>query len=104
MAENCCSPRKARALDSIDPDELAALCKALGHPVRVQILLHLEKIGECYFGSLSDLLPYAASTVSQHVAVLKDAGLICASAEEQRVCYCVNPERVAVFKQLVGLL
>lgn len=81
--------------------ELALLCKALGHPVRVQLLKYLIDCGTCFFGDLSDIVPLAASTVSQHVTVLKEAGLVCGAADEQRMCYCVNPERLAFFKRLV---
>ena len=76
--------------------------KALGHPARVKLLKHLAAYGDCYFGSLTDVLPLAASTVSQHVTILKEAGLICGSADEQRVCYCINTERLAQFKLAIG--
>jgi len=46
----------------------------------------------------------APSTTSQHVKVLKEAGLILGSAEEQRTCYCINPARLAELKQLVQSL
>lgn len=51
---------------------------------------------------LADILPLAPSTISQHVTILKEAGLICASSDEQRVCYCVNPERLQQLKALIG--
>ena len=73
------------------------LCKALAHPARVQLLRYLAAYGACYFGSLADVLPLAPSTISQHVTILKQAGLILGSSDEQRVCYCVNPERLEQF-------
>lgn len=91
-------------LDETSVQELALLCKALGHPVRVRLLKHLIDCGTCYFGDLSDLVPLAASTVSQHVTILKEAGLVCGAADEQRVCYCVNPERLALLQRLVQAL
>lgn len=97
-----CEPQAAS--QPIDADELALLCKALAHPARVKLLRHLAGIGTCYFGSLSDLLELAPSTVSQHVSVLKDAGLIRGSAEVQRMCYCVEPERLAQLKRLIQIL
>ena len=100
----CCEPKTGVALPVIDADDLAMMCKALGHPARVQLLNYLSAYGACYFGSLTDVLPLAASTISQHVTVLKQAGLIIGSAEEQRVCYCVNTERLAQFKQMIGKL
>jgi DNA-binding transcriptional ArsR family regulator len=84
--------------------ELAMLLKALAHPARIQLLRHLSSYGQCYFGSLSDVVGLAPSTTSQHVKVLKEAGLILGSAEEQRTCYCINPARLAELKQLVQVL
>jgi ArsR family transcriptional regulator len=85
-------------------EELALLCKALGHPARVRLLKHLIDYGTCFFGDLSEIVPLAASTVSQHITVLKEAGLVLGSADEQRTCYCVNPDRLTVLKQLVQAL
>lgn len=106
MAKACapssCAP--ARAADDLDEAELASLCKALAHPARVQLLRHLANIDSCYFGNLSDLTGLAPSTTSQHVKVLKEAGLILGSSEEQRTCYCVNPECLALLKRWVQAL
>jgi ArsR family transcriptional regulator len=105
MSKSCCPPATDRARTTeFDADDLARMCKALSHPARVQLLRHLIDHGECYFGNLADVLPLAPSTISQHVTILKEAGLICGSADEQRVCYCINPERLALLKQLVGNL
>ena len=88
-------------LDDDRTAELAMLLKALAHPARIQLLRHLSSYGQCYFGSLSDVVGLAPSTTSQHVKILKEAGLIFGSAEEQRTCYCINPARLAELKQLV---
>lgn len=100
MAE-CITCEAVTAEQPINADELALLCKALAHPARIKLLRHLSSIGTCYFGNLSDLLELAPSTVSQHVSILKDAGLIRGSAELQRVCYCVDTARLAMLKQLI---
>ena len=78
------------------------MCKALAHPARVQLLNYLADYGTCYFGKLTDILPLAASTISQHVTILKEAGLIEASADNQRVCYCVNPKRLQQLKEMIA--
>ncbi len=101
-APTSCAP--APLDDSLDIAELAVLAKALAHPARVQLLRHLALTGSCYFGNLSDISGLAPSTTSQHVKVLKEAGLILGSAEEQRTCYCVNPDRLALLKRLVEAL
>jgi ArsR family transcriptional regulator len=80
------------------------MCKAISHPARLQLLRHLIDYGDCYFGSLADVLPLAPSTISNHVSILKEAGLIEGSSDVQRVCYCVNQERLQQFKLAVGAL
>lgn len=80
------------------------MCKALGHPARVRLLKHLVDHGDCYFGSLTDVLPLAASTISQHITILKEAGLILGAADEKKVCYCVNPARLQQLQLAIGSL
>jgi ArsR family transcriptional regulator len=80
------------------------MCKALAHPARLQLLFHLIDHGECYFGNLADVLPLAPSTISQHVSILKEAGLIEGSSDVQRVCYCVNQTRLRQLKHAIGAL
>lgn len=105
MTSSCCLPQAAAPTPaSIDIDDLAAMCKAIGHPARLQLLRHLIQHGDCYFGSLADVLPLAPSTISKHVSILKDAGLIEGSSDEQRVCYCVKAERLAQLKTMIGAL
>jgi ArsR family transcriptional regulator len=86
----------------VDEEALALMCKAIAHPARVKLLNYLADYGTCYFGKLTDVLPLAASTVSEHVTILKEAGLIKASADSQRVCYCVNAERLQQLKDMVA--
>jgi ArsR family transcriptional regulator len=85
-------------------EELATLAKALGHPARVAILRRLAERGECVCGEIVDSLPLAQATVSQHLKVLKDAGLVQGEIDGPRVCYCVNPETVKRFQKLVTQL
>jgi DNA-binding transcriptional ArsR family regulator len=83
-------------------DELAVLCKAVGHPARVQILRLLVRREACICGDIVDELPLAQSTVSQHLKVLKDAGLIRGEIDGPRVCYCIEPHVLRRLKALVG--
>lgn len=85
-------------------DELAALAKALGHPARVKILRLLAAKNACVCGELVDELPLAQSTVSQHLKVLKDAGLIRGEISGPRTCYCLEPRAVRRLKALIGAL
>ncbi len=85
-------------------EELARLCKAAGHPARVQILRLLVRRDSCICGDIVDELPLAQSTVSQHLKVLKDAGLIRGEIDGPRVCYCIEPHVLRRLKALVGSL
>lgn len=71
-------------------ERLARFAKALGHPARVAILNFLVKQSSCYFGDIHEELPIAKATVSQHLAELKDAGLIQGTIEGPKVKYCIN--------------
>ena len=84
--------------------ELASLTKALGHPARVQIIRLLVRREACVCGDIVDELPLAQSTVSQHLKVLKEAGLIKGEIDGPRVCYCVEPRTLRRLKSLVGSL
>jgi DNA-binding transcriptional ArsR family regulator len=84
-------------------EELALLAKALGHPARVRILeLLLAKDACC--GEIVDELPLAQATVSQHLKVLKGAGLIVGEIEGPRVSYCASRERLAALHGQLGVL
>ncbi len=83
-------------------EELATLAKALGHPARVQIVRLLVRREACVCGDIVDELPLAQSTVSQHLKVLKDAGLVRGEIDGPRVCYCVEPRTLRRLKALVG--
>ena len=84
--------------------ETAALAKALGHPARVRIMRLLLGHDACYCGQLVDELGLAQATVSQHLKMLRDAGLITGEIEGPRTCYCASRARLAELHKLVGLL
>ncbi len=81
--------------------DLARLAKALGHPARVHILQLLLAKDSCVAGELTDELPLAASTVSQHLKILKEAGLIKGEVDGPRRCYCVDRSMLTHLKELV---
>ena len=92
----------AEVVDETEQLELAQLAKALGHPARVRILQLLLRRDSCYCGEIVDELPLAQATVSQHLKVLKDAGLILGEIEGLRTCYCASRTRLAELHELVG--
>lgn len=92
-----------RPIEGVEADEeLAGLAKALGHPARIQILRILGRRNSCVCGELVGELPLAQSTVSQHLKVLKDAGLIRGEVDGPRVCYCIEPRALRRLKALIG--
>jgi ArsR family transcriptional regulator len=106
-AERDCGPAlegpDLRAVEGPEADEeLAEFAKALGHPARVQILRLLVRKDGCICGEIVDELPLAQSTVSQHLKVLKESGLIRGEVDGPRTCYCVEPRAVRRLKALVG--
>ena len=92
------------APDPASDDQLAALAKALAHPVRVQIVRILAQTEGCVCGDLVDALPLAQSTVSQHLKVLKEAGLIRGTIDGPRVSYCIDPAGLRRLRVLVAAL
>ena len=85
-------------------EELASLCKALGHPARVQILQILIARQSCICGEIVEVMPLAQSTVSEHLRILKKAGLVQGDVDGTRICYCVNPTALNRLKTLIHSL
>ncbi len=86
----------------LDITAFAGICKALGHPARVRIVEHLKAIDNCICGDIVQILPLAQSTVSQHLKVLKAAGLVIGEVEGPRTCYCLDREMLERFKRTAG--
>ena len=80
--------------------KLARFAKAMGHPIRMYVLELLSKQSCCYSGDLSEVLPIAKSTLSQHLKELKEAGLIQGETEPPRIKYCINQENWEQAKDL----
>jgi ArsR family transcriptional regulator len=107
--DKCCSDTKGRNGSRVRSEEarssdveLATLAKALGHPARVQIVRFLLSRDSCMCGDIVDELPLAQSTVSQHLKMLKESGLIRGTIDGPRVCYCVEPKVLERLKHLVS--
>ena len=79
---------------------MARFAKAMGHPIRMYVLELLSKQTCCYSGDLSEVLPIAKSTLSQHLKELKDAGLIQGEIEGPKIKYCLNQENWKVAQSL----
>ena len=98
------APAQTEAPDEVLDAEFGLLAKALGHPARVRILRLLLGHESCFCGEIVEHLPLAQATVSQHLKVLRDAGLIQGEINGPRTCYCANPERIARLRDLLDAM
>ena len=78
-----------------EEDAVAALAKALGHPARIRILRLLQATPGCIGGRIVDAVGLAQSTVSEHLRILKTAGVIHGEIDGPRICYALHPNAVA---------
>ncbi|MDP1796948.1 MAG: metalloregulator ArsR/SmtB family transcription factor [Planctomycetaceae bacterium] len=85
-------------------EALAQLAWAVAHPARVRIVRLLINRETCVCGEIVDQLPLAQSTVSQHLKILKDVGLIQGEVDGPKVCYCINPTKLKELKALIACL
>ena len=81
-------------------EQLAHFAKAMGHPTRVKILNFLASRNDCFFGDIHEVLPVAKATVSQHLSILKNSGLIQGEIFPPKVKYCINPEHWELAKRM----
>jgi ArsR family transcriptional regulator, arsenate/arsenite/antimonite-responsive transcriptional repressor len=107
--EACCPPDGQQQIELLPPqrsdpaadEALAAFAKAIAHPVRVRILRMLAGRGARMCSHIVDELPLAQSTVSEHLRILRAAGLVQANESGPRVGYCIVPSALERFKALL---
>ncbi len=87
---------------AVDEDRIAALAKALGHPARIRILRHLMSTSGCIGGDIVGAVGLAQSTVSEHLRILKAAGVIAGQIDGPRVCYALNPDALKAIAAFIG--
>jgi len=71
-------------------DSAAKLLRAMANPHRLQILCVLGE-GDLSVGALNERIPLSQSALSQHLAVLRDDGLVTTRRESQTICYRIQP-------------
>lgn len=86
----------------LNEDVLACLFKALGHPARIKILRHLLKENRCICGRIVEILPLAQSTVSQHLKIMKESGLVEGEVEGPKTCYCVDRKKLTLISEALA--
>ncbi len=92
---------RQNAHEESDAERLARMLKALGNPVRFQIMLTLAERRSCITQQIVDTTPLAQSTVSQHLKVLREAGLIQGEVEGPATCYCISLAGVRWLKEQI---
>jgi ArsR family transcriptional regulator, arsenate/arsenite/antimonite-responsive transcriptional repressor len=98
-----CCDRVADA-PALHDEQVAAMAKAIGHPARLRILRVLAARDDCITGDVVAELGLAQSTVSEHLRILRAAGLIHGDVDGPRTRYCIRPEGLAAFKAAVASL
>ncbi len=98
IPEPCCT----LAVTGSDQDRLVAMFKAIGNPVRFEIMKFLVTHPGCITGDIVHYLPIAQATVSQHLKVLREAGWIEGTVAGTAVSYCLNNENITWFREQVG--
>lgn len=102
IRQDCCDTADAVLPHDETAERLAGLAWAIAHPARVRIVRLLLSRESCMCGEIVDELPLAQSTVSQHLKILKESGLIQGEIDGPRVCYCVNSEKLSELKELIA--
>lgn len=85
-------------------DQMALVAKALAHPARIRIMHLLAAQAECRGHEVFSELPLAQSTISEHLRVLKDAGLVRSQPVGLAMVYCLIPSVLEEFHEAVGLI
>ncbi len=100
--KKCCDESEKLVLpDVTGAEDLAKLCWAMAHPARVRIVRLLLSRTSCMCGEIVEVMPLAQSTVSQHLKILKETGLVQGEIDGPRVCYCINKASLAKLKKFV---
>ena len=98
IPEPCCS----LDISGAEQERLVEMFKAIGNPVRMEILKFLITHPGCITGDIVEHLPISQSTVSQHLKVLKEAGWIQGIIQGPATCYCLDNENIRWFKSKTG--
>jgi ArsR family transcriptional regulator, arsenate/arsenite/antimonite-responsive transcriptional repressor len=98
IPEPCCT----LAISGAEQERLVAMFKALGNPVRFEIMKFLVTHPGCITGDIVAYLPIAQATVSQHLKVLREAGWVEGNVEGTAVSYCLHNDNITWFREQVG--
>ncbi|WFE42276.1 metalloregulator ArsR/SmtB family transcription factor [Micromonospora sp. WMMD998] len=97
----CCPPIAARPMDAEQAAVVAPMFKALGDPVRLRLMSMIASVPEMCVCDLTPAFDLSGPTISHHLKVLREAGLVYSERRGTWVWYRVRPE---AFRQLGALL
>ncbi|MCC5992718.1 MAG: winged helix-turn-helix transcriptional regulator [Rhodobacteraceae bacterium] len=86
----------------IEVDQIAVIAKAMSHPARIRIIAFLLSKPGCIGGDIVDQVGLAQSTVSEHLRILKEAGIVTGTIDYPRVCYALDPSALAPLRDLIA--
>ncbi len=89
---------------TLTTEQLAKLFKALGHPTRIKIVEHLISMNTCVCGEIVGIFPFSQSTISQHLKLLKESGIVCGEVEGPRTYFCVDKRILNDLKTYMAML
>lgn len=89
-------------LFDIELQKNSALFKSLAHPARLAILKYLAAIKSCITGDISEEIPLSRTTVNQHLAELKKAGLIKGTIKGAKTNYCINQCNIKLLSKVLN--
>ncbi|MFG3419697.1 ArsR/SmtB family transcription factor [Micromonospora sp. NPDC049460] len=101
QAVACCSPIAVRPLDADQAAVVAPMFKALGDPIRLRLMSMIASVPEICVCDLTPAFDLSGPTISHHLKVLREAGLVDSDRRGTWVWYRVRPE---AFRQLGALL
>ena len=101
---DCCDAEAITLVQDAVAEELAELAWAIAHPARVKIVRLLLRRKTCVCGEIVAELPLAQSTVSQHLKILKESGLVEGEIDGPKICYGINQLKLELLKSLISNL
>ena len=97
-------PTIAAPSPPIEAERIASIARALAHPARVRIIAFLLSRPGCIGGEIVDQVGLAQSTVSEHLRILKGAGVVQGTIEYPRICYSLDPSALAPLQALIAVI
>ncbi|MBL4887269.1 MAG: winged helix-turn-helix transcriptional regulator [Flavobacteriaceae bacterium] len=83
-------------------NKIAKIAKVFAHPARVAILYYISKKESCICNDIVDEIGLSQATISQHLQVIKNAGLLKGQFKGKRLCYCIDIKKLNEFQDVMN--